>query len=153
MVDRANNDFLCKTHYRELEVRVKRQLREVDFAHAVGLVDVEQNVIAMLEVGKYALLSGLQIHALSNVTTVITDTEVTGLGRFETDYSTSLGTDTATEDVTCVLEVTGLVVAITNAPPLLDKRRKRSQAEALQRIIVDIVIAGVMDILAFSVKR
>ena len=55
---RANHNLLGEFHLRELEVRVNGNLREVNLTHLVGLVDVEQDVIAVLEVCKDAFFSG-----------------------------------------------------------------------------------------------
>ena len=78
----------------------------------------------MLEIGEHTFFTGLQIHSLSDVATVIADAEIARFSCFEANDSTSLGTNTTTEDVACVLEIASLVITVAYAPPLLDERRE-----------------------------
>ena len=94
----------------------------------------------------------MQVYALSNVTTIITDTEITGLGSFETDYRTLLCTDTTSDITAFSLKVSATVIAVSDTPTLFDKRRKRCQAKTLKSIEIDVAVTCVLDILTLSVK-
>ncbi len=149
---RAYHNLLGEFHLRELEVRVNGNLREINLTHLVGLIDVKQDVIAMLEVGKHALLSGLEVHTLRHIATVIADTVVAGLTRTEADNCSSLGTDTAAEDVACVFEVAGLIVAVAYTPTLLNEARQSLTARTVEGIVIDIgVNLRILDVLALTV--
>ncbi len=153
MCIRANHNLLGEFHLRELEVRVNGNLREVNLTHLVGLVDVEQDVIAVLEVRKNAFFSSFEIHPLRYVTAVITDAIIAGLSCTEADNRPCLGSDTTAEDVACILEVAGLIVTVTHTPTLLYEARERLTARTMQGVIVDVCVGlGILDILALAVK-
>lgn len=127
-------------------------MREVNLAHLVGLVDVEQDIVAVLEIGKRSILSCLEVHTLRHITTIVTDAVVAGFAGAEFDNGSRLGADTAAEDMTCVLEVAGLIVSVADAPALLYEARQCLTAGAVQSIVVDVrILLGVADILAFAV--
>ncbi len=149
---RANHNLLGEFHLRELEVRVNGNLREVNLAHLVGLIDVKQDVIAVLEVSKEAFFSGFEIHTLRYIATVIADTIVAGLSCTEADNSSRLGTDTTTENVACILEVASLIVAVANTPTLLNEARKCLTPRTVEGIVIDVgVNLRILDVLALTV--
>ena len=151
MSGRAYSYLLGKRHYRELEIGVERQFRKVYIAHLVCLIDVKKNVVAVLEIGEHATLSGLEIHSLSHVAAVVTDAEIAVLGRLEINLGSWFGSDTTAEDVACVFEVAGLIVAVTHTPSLFDESRQGCEAEAVQGVIIQVVVAGIVDVLMLAI--
>ena len=125
-----------KAHDREIEVITKRQCGEVYTAHSVSLVDVQQCALIFGKVGECVALSGFEVTTLREVARcVITDTEVTGC-RCRNGYC-RICTTSDTPGQNTAEEVSGLLVAVADAPTCTDECRKRSQPKTLQGVEVD----------------